>query len=185
MMSLYSLLVQIAHAKFSLGTSMPFPGRGSPYYWLASYALGNRDGTDNFHWEGAMKRTYMFRLVWFALFAVPFSVVHAQETKCSVKREPFVNGGVSTGTMTLEQGSVCQFSFKFGQTNLPDSWELVEPPKSGKVIFKEDIAEYQPNAGFAGEDKFIVAVFGKAPNCGTRCTRNGRFEFAVTVRPKS
>jgi hypothetical protein len=132
-----------------------------------------------------MKMTCIVQLVCAAVFSISFCVVHAQETKCSVKREPFVNGGVSTGTMILEQGNVCQFSFKFGQMNPPDSWELVEPPKSGKVVFKEDIAEYQPNAGFAGDDKFVVAVFGKAPNCGTRCTRNGRFEFAVTVRPKS
>ena len=129
--------------------------------------------------------TCIVQLVCAVLFSLPFYAVHAQETKCSVKREAFVNGGVATGAMALEQGSVCRFSFKFGQTNPPDSWELVEPPKSGKVVFKEDTAEYQPNAGFAGDDKFTVAVFGKAPNCGARCNRNGRFEFAVTVKPKS
>ena len=88
--------------------------------------------------------------------------------------------------MKLEQGGACQFKFRFGQINAPDSWELVESPKSGKVMFKDDTAEYQPNDGFSGEDKFVVALFGKAPaNCGNRCNRNGRFEFAVTVKPKS
>ena len=47
------------------------------------------------------------------------------------------------------------------------------------------LLEHGDVAGFAGDDKFIVAVFGKAPNCGARCNRNGRFEFAVTVKPKS
>jgi hypothetical protein len=87
--------------------------------------------------------------------------------------------------MNLEQGSVCQFKFRFAQVNSPDSWELVEPPKSGKVVFKDDTAKYQANDGFSREDKFAVAVFGKAQNCGNRCNRNGRFEFAVTVKPKS
>jgi len=61
----------------------------------------------------------------------------------------------------------------------------VEAPKSGKVVFKDDVAEYTPNDGFSGDDKFVVALFGKAPNCGSRCNRNGRFEFSVTVKPKS
>jgi len=88
--------------------------------------------------------------------------------------------------MRLEQGSVCQFKFRFGQVNPPESWELIEPPKFGKVMFKDDTAEYQASDGFSGEDKFVVALFGKAPNCGGgRCTRNGRFAFVVTVKPKS
>ena len=130
-------------------------------------------------------KSHIVHFMCLALLAYPFSLTRAQDAKCTVKREAFVNGGTAPGTMTLEQGSICQFTFKFGQTNPPDSWELVEPPKSGKVVFKDDVAEYQANAGFTGEDKFVVAVFGKAPNCGTRCTRNGRFEFAVSVKPKS
>jgi hypothetical protein len=85
--------------------------------------------------------------------------------------------------MTLEQGGVCRFTFKFGQIN-PHTWELVKAPKSGKVVFKDEVAEYRPDAGFVGDDTFVVAGFGKVLNCGTRCTRNGRLEFAVTVKPK-
>jgi len=129
-------------------------------------------------------KSYVVEFVCLALLAYPFAAAHAQDGKCAVKGEPFANGGTATKTMTLEQESVCQFAFKFGQTNPPDSWELVDPPKSGKVVFKDEVAEYQPNAGFTGEDKFVVAVFGKAPNCSNRCTRNGRFEFAVSVKPK-
>lgn len=132
-----------------------------------------------------MKTKRLVQVLCLTFLTIPFSLTHAQDAKCTVKHGTFVNGGTSTGTMTLEQGSVCRFTFKFGQTNPPDTWELVESPKSGKVVMKDDFAEYQPNDGFTGEDKFVVALFGKAPNCGTRCTRNGRFDFAVTIKPKS
>jgi hypothetical protein len=132
-----------------------------------------------------MRTTSVASLLCIILCSVQFSRADAQAPKCEVKHQPFANGATSTGTMNLEQGSVCQFKFRFAQVNPPDSWELVEPPKSGKVVFKDDTAEYQANDGFSGEDKFAVAVFGKAQNCGNRCNRNGRFEFAVTVKPKS
>jgi hypothetical protein len=114
----------------------------------------------------------------------PFATAYAQSAPCEVKRQDFVNGGTSTATMALEQSGACQFKFRFGGQNPPDSWELVEAPKSGKVTFKDDVAEYQPTVGFSGQDRFVIALFGKAPNCSNRCTRNGRFEVAVTVSPK-
>jgi hypothetical protein len=125
------------------------------------------------------------RIAWLAgsaLLVCLAGVAQAQEGKCEVKREPFVNGGVSKGSMAVEPGGVCRFQFKFGQINPPDSWKIVEAPKSGTVVFKGDVAEYQPNAGFTGEDRFVIEVFGRAPNCGTRCTRDGRYDFSVNVK---
>jgi hypothetical protein len=108
----------------------------------------------------------------------------AQTPKCELKRQPFINKGSSTGTMTLEQGGICQFKFRFNEINAPDSWQLVDPPKSGKVVFEEDTARYEPAEGFVGEDQFTVALSGRAANCSTACFRNGRFAFSVTVKPK-
>jgi hypothetical protein len=115
-----------------------------------------------------------------------FHFADAQQP-CQVTRGDFLNGGVAAAAMQVEGNTPCQFKFNFGGQQPPDSWELVEPPKSGKVTFGADFAEYLPNAGFSGDDKFVVALFGKAPQCmapGNRCNRNGRFEIAVTVKPK-
>ncbi len=109
----------------------------------------------------------------------------AQSPKCKIKRDPFVNNGTATGTMTTEQGAPCEFKFRFQNIAAPDSWKLVTAPKSGNVAFKEDVAEYRPNEGFTGEDQFVLEIFGRAPNCSHQCNRNGRFEFSVTVRPTS
>jgi hypothetical protein len=118
------------------------------------------------------------------LASVACSLAQAQDPKCQVKRDQFVNGGRANGSMKVEQNGVCEFKFRFGGTNPPDSWNLVTPPKSGKVAFKEGIAEYRPNEGFVGDDKFTIALFGKTPNCGTRCNRNGQYEISVQVLPK-
>ena len=110
------------------------------------------------------------------------------QQSCQVTRQDFVNGGVAPAAMQIEGTSPCQFKFKFGGQQPPDSWELAEAPKSGKVSFGADFAEYVPNGGFTGEDKFVVALFRKAPQCsapGARCNRNGRYEISVTVKPKS
>src|SRR5437867_11943809 len=81
--------------------------------------------------------TRVLSLLCIILCAVQFSTANAQAPQCEVKHQPFANGGTSTGTMRLEQGSVCQFKFRFGQVNPPESWELIEPPKFGKVMFKD------------------------------------------------
>jgi hypothetical protein len=107
-----------------------------------------------------------------------------QASPCEVKREPFVNGGMAAARMTGQQGGTCQFKFKFGGQNPPDSWQPVEAPKSGSVTFKEDAAEYQPTEGFSGSDRFVIALFGKTPNCGNRCARNGRCDVVVTTGPR-
>ena len=117
------------------------------------------------------------------LAALPPSSVRAEGSSCSVKRQPLAKGQTSSATMVLRQGGTCRFRFKFGNVNPPDSWQLVTPPKSGKVVFTDDSAEYVPDNGFSGTDRFVVAVFGKEGNCGTRCTRDGRFDIAVTVKP--
>jgi hypothetical protein len=108
----------------------------------------------------------------------------AQSPNCKIKRDPFVNNGTSNGTMTTVQGGACEFRFRFQNTSPPDSWKLVDAPKSGKVTFKDDVAEYQPNADFSGEDKFVIEVFGRVPSCSHLCNRNGRFQFSVAVQPK-
>jgi hypothetical protein len=116
-----------------------------------------------------------------------FHSSRAQQT-CQITRGDFVNGGVAPAAMQIEGTSPCQFKFNFGGQQPPDNWELIEPPKSGKVSFGTDFAEYLPSSGFTGEDKFVIAIFGKAPQCtapGARCNRNGRFEVSVTVKPKS
>ena len=113
------------------------------------------------------------------------SLASAQTPGCEVKRQDFVNGGASTATMQVAQGGNCELRFRFGGANAPDSWELARPPTSGKVTFRDDVASYQPNDGFAGQDNFTFAVFGKAPNCSKTCTRNGQYEVTVTVTPKS
>jgi len=117
-----------------------------------------------------------------SMAAVP---ADAQPATCAVERKPYVNAGRADATMVVEEGSTCPFRFRFGGTNPPDSWKLVEKPKSGKVSFSTDVAEYQPAEGFTGEDRFVIAVFGTAPNCGTRCVRNGEYQVTVTVKPKS
>ena len=109
----------------------------------------------------------------------------AQPASCVVERKPYVNAGRADATMVVEEGSPCQFRFRFGGTNPPDSWKLVESPKSGKITFNADVAEYQPTAGFTGEDRFVIHMFGTAPNCGSRCTRNGEYQVTVTVKPKA
>jgi hypothetical protein len=112
------------------------------------------------------------------------SVSALAQSPCKVTRENFVNHGSASATMTLEQGQSCAFTFRFGGQLAPDSWKLVASPKSGEVTFKEDIAEYRPAADFTGEDTFAVEVFGRAPNCGTRCERNGRYDVTVSVTPR-
>src|SRR4030095_6705418 len=117
-----------------------------------------------------------------------FGLANAQQTTCQVTRNDFVNGGVAQATMQISDMGPCQFKFKFGGQSAPDTWELIQPPKSGKVSFGADYAQYEPDAGFVGEDKFTIALFGKAPQCtasGARCNRNGRYEITVTVKPKS
>ena len=86
--------------------------------------------------------------------------------------------------MKVEQNATCQFRIRFGGVNPPDSWNLVQAPKSGSVAFKDDVAEYRPNEGYVGQDAFTIALFGKTPNCGTRCNRNGQYEITVEVVPK-
>lgn len=115
---------------------------------------------------------------------LPFATAYAQPSPCEVDHQAFVEGGTATATMVLQQGEACEFKFRFGKEYAPDRWELVESPKSGKVAFKDDVAQYQPTGSFSGQDKFVVAVFGNKPNCSHRCARNGRFEVAVTVTPK-
>ncbi len=120
-----------------------------------------------------------------ALLFVCSAHASAQDVGCQVKREAFVNGGVSSATMlVINDGRPCQLTFQFGGQNPPDSWELVTKPQSGTVTFRGDVAEYQPNAGFTGSDKFIVAVFGRTPGGKRHETRNGRFDVAVTVNAK-
>jgi hypothetical protein len=112
----------------------------------------------------------------------------AQQSNCQVTRKDFVSGGMSAATMDIRGAQPCRFVFRFGKQNAPDSWELIQPPKSGKVSFGTDFAEYAPDSGFVGEDKFIVNLFGKSPQCnkpGGRCNRTGRYEITVTVRPPS
>lgn len=106
-----------------------------------------------------------------------------QDANCKVDRKAFVSGGSSSATMIVTSGSSCQFRFLFGSQNVPDSWELATPPRSGNVEFKDDTAEYRPNAGFVGEDAFTVGVYGKSPTA-RRSSRNGKFEVSVTVTPK-
>lgn len=106
------------------------------------------------------------------------------QAPCKVTRENFVNHGSAGATMTLEQGQTCALTFRFGGQLAPDSWKLVAPPKSGEVTFKQEVAEYRPAADFTGEDRFAVEVFGRAPNCGTRCERNGRYDVTVSVTPR-
>jgi hypothetical protein len=106
------------------------------------------------------------------------------QTPCNVTRENFVNHGSANATMTLEQGQTCAFRFRFGGQVAPDSWKLVTRPKSGEVTFKDDFAEYRPAADFTGEDRFVFEVFGRAPNCDTRCERNGRYEVTASVTPR-
>jgi hypothetical protein len=109
----------------------------------------------------------------------------AQDANCEVKRNSFVNGGTSSVTMLMvNDGKPCQLHFRFGGQTPPDTWELVSKPNAGTVQFREDVAEYQPNVGFAGTDKFTVAVFGRVPGGRMHETRNGKFDVAVTVNPK-
>ena len=112
------------------------------------------------------------------------SVSALAQTPCKVTRENFENHGSAKATMTLEQGQSCSFRFRFGGQLAPDSWKVVAPAKSGEVTFKEDLVEYRPAADFAGEDRFTVEVFGRAPNCSTRCERNGRYDVTVSVAPR-
>jgi hypothetical protein len=125
---------------------------------------------------------------WMAVALALWLHAAGAQQACQVTRGDFVNGGAATAAMQLEGAGPCQFKFNFGGQQPPDKWELVEPPKSGKVSFGTDFAEYVPNAGFAGEDKFAIAIFGKAPQCtasGARCNRNGRYDIAVTVKPRT
>lgn len=133
-----------------------------------------------------MKSKIPLRALLLVALSAWFHSSSAQQS-CQVTRNDFVNGGVAPAAMQIDGNGPCQFKFKFGGQQPPDSWELIEPPKSGKVSFGTDFAEYVPNAGFAGEDKFTVALFGKAPQCsapGARCNRNGRYEISVKVGPK-
>ena len=59
----------------------------------------------------------------------------AQQPSCRVQTEPLINGKTSTGTMHLDEDTVCRF--RLGATSIghPDSWELVAPPRSGTVTF--------------------------------------------------
>jgi hypothetical protein len=108
-----------------------------------------------------------------------------QSAACEVKRDSLEKGGQASATMVMvNDGKPCLFKFRFGGQNPPDSWELVSKPQSGTVQFRDDVAEYQPNPGFTGSDKFVVAVFGKVPGGKTRDVRDGRFEVAVTVNAK-
>jgi len=122
-----------------------------------------------------------------ATFAIAFSMseARAQNPPCRVTREPFVNGGIAKATMALDQDGVCTFRFRFGGQRPPDTWEIIEAPKSGSVVFNSDVAEYKPNATFSGQDRFVIAIFGIAPGCALYCTRNGRYEVTVAVQPKS
>ena len=122
-------------------------------------------------------------LVAIAVLTLVAPVAFAQDANCKVDRKEFVPGRTSSATMVMTSGSTCQFRFRFGGQNAPDTWELVAPPKSGKVEFKEDIAEYRPNPDFVGSDAFAVNIFGKSPTA-RRDTRNGKYEISVTVSPK-
>jgi hypothetical protein len=106
-------------------------------------------------------------------------------TNCQVTRERLApNGvGVSSVVMLIDGAGPCHFKFRFDGQFAPDSWELVEAPKSGKITFNGDTVEYLPNTGFIGDDKFVVAVFGRGNWCNF-CLRNGRYAVVVTVKPK-
>jgi hypothetical protein len=122
----------------------------------------------------------------FAMLLTVQAPAQSQDATCEVNKEQFVPGGTSSATMVMvNDGKPCQFRFRFGGQNPPDNWELVTPPQSGQVQFNEDVAEYHPNPGFTGTDKFVVAVFGRSPGGKKRDARNGRFEVAVTVKSKS
>ena len=108
----------------------------------------------------------------------------AQQSDCQVTQSDFLPDIVSTAVMVVEGAGPCQFKFRFGGQNAPDSWELVEAPKSGKVTFSGDAAEYRPDPGFAGDDKFVITFTGSRPNCTKNCFRRGRYAVAVTVKPK-
>jgi Bacterial Ig domain len=116
---------------------------------------------------------------------LPLAQANAQNAPCKVAREAFVQGGVAKATMILDQDGVCGLKFNFGGRRPPDSWELVQAPSEGTVVFNGDSAEYKPKAGFFGPDKFLVAVFGIAPGCAKYCARNGRYEVTVSVQPKT
>jgi hypothetical protein len=136
---------------------------------------------DETHGGHFMKRTAVAAIC----FIGACSATALAQSSCKVTRENFVNHGSAPATMTLQQGESCDLRFRFGGSRAPDSWKLVTPPKSGTVTFKDDVAEFRPAAGFTGEDKFSVEVFGRAPNCSNRCERNGRFDVTVSVLPKS
>lgn len=109
----------------------------------------------------------------------------AQDVTCTAKKEPFVNGGTTSAVMLMiNDGKPCQLRFRFGGEHAPDSWELVSKPQAGTVQFRDDAAEYQPNPGFTGTDKFTVAVFGRSTGVKKRDARNGKFDVSVTVNPK-
>jgi hypothetical protein len=120
-----------------------------------------------------------------AIAALSTALSSGQGAACEVKKEPLEKGGQASATMVMvNDGKPCPFQFRFGGQNPPDSWELVSKPQSGTVQFWDDVAEYQPNPGFTGSDKFVVAVFGRVPGGKRHETRNGRFEVAVTVNTK-
>jgi hypothetical protein len=120
-----------------------------------------------------------------ALWAICATLSSGQSAACEVKREPLEKSGEASATMVMvNDGKPCPFKFRFGGQNPPDSWELVSKPQSGTVQFRDDVAEYQPDPGFTGSDKFVVAVFGRAPGGKRHEARNGRFEVSVTVNAK-
>jgi len=132
-----------------------------------------------------MKRRLLTLLAFCSILCVTnIPGASAETPECQIKHDPFVARGISSGTMVTVQGAACQFKFRFRNVDVPDSWELIDPPKSGKVVFKGDVVEYQPNEGFLGGDKFIVGVFGRLSNCSFKCYRNGRFQFSVSVKVK-
>lgn len=129
----------------------------------------------------------MKRFIAVMLIALWSAQVSAQSRDgiCEVTRQPFVQGGTSSAAMVMvNDGKPCKFRFRFRGEYPPDSWDLVTKPQSGTVQFGEDAAEYQPNPGFTGTDKFVVAIFGRVRSAMKYETPNGRFEITVTVNPK-
>jgi hypothetical protein len=124
------------------------------------------------------------------LFTIITGQAFAQspDATCEVHRDDFKAGGTSSATIVMiNDGKPCRLIFRFGGQNPPDTWDLVTPPQSGTVQFNKEAAaaEYLPNPGFAGNDKFTFAVFGRAPNLNKKSERDGRFDVSVTVKPKS
>jgi hypothetical protein len=94
---------------------------------------------------------------------------------CNISARPFVMGQPGRIAMVVA-GEPCRISLQAGERSRFEALQVVERPRGGRVVPDGRTGVvYTPRPGFAGQDRFVIAV------TGTSSIGSGTSELHVDV----